>query len=172
MVKTLHGSQGKGVRLVNNFQELGTLIRELKTQHKPYLIQQFIEGAGGKDIRCFVVGDRVIAGMERQAREGDFRANLAQGGKGSPSILNQSQESLALQASKLLGLRVAGIDLIPTGNGYQSLLLEANASPGPKIEEITKRDVIRRIVDEAALLAEEAKARKVETTPRELSLIS
>jgi ribosomal protein S6--L-glutamate ligase len=171
VVKCLHGSHGNGVHLVKNQKELVTLTEKLEKQGKPYLIQEFIAGAGGEDLRYFVVGDRVVTAMRRKAKEDDFRANLGQGGSGYKHPIDSAEEALALRASKVIGLGIAGVDLIPTGNGTVSIL-EVNSSPGRQIENITGIDVVTPIIEEAVRLAKEAKAPKVVTPQRQFSLIS
>ncbi|MFN9690974.1 MAG: RimK family alpha-L-glutamate ligase [Vampirovibrionales bacterium] len=171
IVKTLHGSHGNGVHLVKNIAAFRKLTKKLEKQGKPYLIQEFIAGAGGEDLRYFVVCGRVVTAMRRKAKEKDFRANLGQGGSGYPHPIDSVEEALALRASQEMGLGFSGVDLIPKGNGTVSIL-EVNASPGDKIGTVTGVDVITPIIEAAVRLAEEAKASKVEAPQRELLLLS
>jgi ribosomal protein S6--L-glutamate ligase len=171
VVKCLHGSHGNGVHLVKNQKEFVTLTSKLKKQGKPYLIQEFIAGAGGEDLRYFVVGGKVVTAMRRKAKEDDFRANLGQGGSGYKHPIAPVEEALALQVSKAIGLGIAGVDLIPTGNGTVNIL-EVNSSPGRKIQKITGIDVVTPMIEAAVRLAKEAKASNVTAPQRELSLLS
>jgi ribosomal protein S6--L-glutamate ligase len=110
-----------------------------------FLVQEFVREANGRDIRCFVVGDEVVAAMQRAAVDGDFRANLHRGGTGSPVKLGTAERRIALRAAKVLGLGIAGVDLLRSARG--PLVLEVNASPGLEgIESVTGVDVADAVV--------------------------
>jgi ribosomal protein S6--L-glutamate ligase len=164
VVKCLHGSHGNGVHLVKNEKDFVKLTKKLNEKGKPYLVQEFIAGAGGEDLRYFVVGDRVVTAMKRKAKENDFRANLGQGGSGYKHPIDSTEEALALRASKAIGLGIAGVDLIPTGNGTVKVL-EVNSSPGRQIEGITETDVITPIIEAAV-----RKIPKVEESQKQFAL--
>ncbi len=117
VVKTFHGSKGNGVYLVSSKKEFEKLTKELEFKQEPYLIQEFIAGAGGKDFRYFVVDGEVVTAMQRQAKEGDFRSNIAQGGTGNKHGIKPEEAYLAIRASRLSGLVLSGVDLIPTEGG-------------------------------------------------------
>jgi gamma-F420-2:alpha-L-glutamate ligase len=130
IVKTLSGSQGSGVFLCENrrsFEDLMELVRV--TQSNANLIfQEFISESRGRDIRMFVVGGRVVAAMERRARDDSFKANYSIGGEVLPFVPDRNAEWLALESARLLGLDIAGIDLLFDKDGYK--ICEANSSPG------------------------------------------
>ncbi len=111
-----------------------------------FLVQEYIKEANGTDIRCFVVGDRVVAAMQRIAKEGEFRSNLHRGGTAAPIKLTSEERATALNAAKVMGLDVAGVDIIRSSRG--SLVLEVNSSPGLQgIESVTKKDVADKIIE-------------------------
>jgi ribosomal protein S6--L-glutamate ligase len=140
VVKLLEGTQGRGVVLAETRKAAESVINAFKSLNANLLVQEFIKEAGGKDIRCFVVDGKVVASMQRQAAEGEFRANLHQGGTASVVRITPSERAMALRATKTLGLKVAGVDIIRSRNG--PLLLEVNSSPGLEgIELATGKDV-------------------------------
>jgi ribosomal protein S6--L-glutamate ligase len=102
------------------------------------LVQEFIKEAGGADLRCFVVNDKVIASMRRQGAEGEFRSNLHRGGKAEKIKLTPEERSTAVRAAKAMGLKVAGVDLLRSNHG--PVVMEVNSSPGLEgIEAATGR---------------------------------
>ena len=110
------------------------------------LIQEFIKEAGGADIRCFVIGNRVVAAMQRQAAEGEFRSNLHRGGTATLVKLTPRERATAVRAAKVMGLNVAGVDLLRSDRG--PLVMEVNSSPGLEgIESATGKDVAGMIVE-------------------------
>ena len=142
VLKHLQGMQGDGVMLANTWMQAEACYAE---QHTPMLAQEFIAQAKGKDLRCFVIGDRVVATMQRQSPENDFRANCHLGGKATVIDVPESVKQLAVQATKTIGLDVAGVDLIQSERGY--LVLEVNASPGLEmIEKTSGIDIADRIL--------------------------
>jgi ribosomal protein S6--L-glutamate ligase len=111
-----------------------------------FLVQEYIREAKGSDIRCFVVGGRVVAAMRRQAREGEFRSNLHRGGSATPTQLSTAETDTALRAARTMGLNIAGVDLLRSRRG--PLVLEVNSSPGLEgIEATTGVDVAGEIID-------------------------
>ncbi|MCC5792278.1 MAG: 30S ribosomal protein S6--L-glutamate ligase [Legionellaceae bacterium] len=128
VIKLLEGTQGKGVVLVDSQQSAISMINAFKEMSANILVQEFIEESHGTDIRCFVIGDKVVAAMKRQAKEGEFRANVHQGGKAMKVKLTPQERAIAVAAAKTMGLKVAGVDLIRSNHG--PLVLEINSSPG------------------------------------------
>lgn len=150
VLKTLSGSQGVGVMLGETVGSATSMLDTLYAARIPTLVQQFIAEAKGEDIRAFVVGDEVVAAMVRQGREGDFRANIHQGGRAVQIELSDDEKALAVKATKAIGLDVAGVDLIRAQQGLH--LLEVNASPGLEmIEQISKVSIAEKMI---ALLIE------------------
>jgi ribosomal protein S6--L-glutamate ligase len=140
VVKLLEGTQGRGVVLAETKKAAESVINAFKALNANLLVQEFIKEAEGRDLRCFVVEGKVVAAIERRAAPGDFRANLHQGGGASIVKITSEERSLAVRAAKVLGLRVAGVDVIRSKKG--PLLLEVNSSPGLEgIEDATGKDV-------------------------------
>lgn len=135
VLKTLLGSQGEGVMLAKTPKSAVNLLATFQQNEKPVLFQQFIKEAGNADIRCFVVGGKVVATMQRTGQNGEFRANCHLGGKAEQIQLSEAEQAIALRATKAIGLDVAGVDLIRSNNGL--LVLEVNASPGLEMIEKT-----------------------------------
>ena len=132
VLKQLQGMQGEGVMLANTLEQAESIY---VGSHSPLLAQEFVAQAGGADIRCFVIGDEVVATMQRQSQQHDFRANCHLGGKATAIDVPESVKQLAIRATKAIGLDVAGVDLIQSERGY--LVLEVNASPGLEMIEKT-----------------------------------
>lgn len=145
IIKTLSGSQGVGVMLSESQQSAVSLLDTLKSAKIPVLTQQFIKEAQGEDIRAFVIGNEVVASMSRQGTSGEFRANIHQGGTAKPIELSPEEEQLAIKATKVLGLDVAGVDLIRSKQGL--MVLEVNASPGLEmIEKVSGIDIAQKMI--------------------------
>jgi ribosomal protein S6--L-glutamate ligase len=122
------------------------MIEAFRGLYANFLVQEFIKEAKGADLRCFVVGGRVVAAMQRQAPEGDFRANIHRGGTAIPVILTPQEIEIALHAARVMGLGVAGVDVLRSHRG--PLVLEVNSSPGLEgIEAATGVDVAGAIID-------------------------
>jgi ribosomal protein S6--L-glutamate ligase len=128
ILKVLQGTQGVGVMLINTPIALGSVFDTLHSLDQDVMIQQFIAEAAGKDFRAFVVGDRVVAAMMRTAPEGEFRSNIHRGGQGLLVKLRPEFERAAVRAAHVLGLQVAGVDLMESATG--PLIIEVNSSPG------------------------------------------
>lgn len=158
VIKLNEGAQGAGVMLTEKPSASRSVIEALRGLYATFLVQEFIGEADGCDLRCFVVGDRVVGAMRRQAPVGDFRSNLHRGGTGTAETASPEEAELAVRAAGVLGLRVAGVDLIRSQRG--PLVLEVNASPGLEgIEGATGEDVAGLIVDHVAGQAAQRPAR-------------
>ena len=145
VIKLLEGTQGKGVILADSHQSAVSIINAFKEMSANILVQEFIEESRGTDIRCFVIGDKVVAAMKRQAKEGEFRANVHQGGKALRVTLSPQERAIAVSAAKTMGLKVAGVDLIRSNHG--PLVLEINSSPGLEgIEKTTHVNIAGKII--------------------------
>ncbi len=146
VIKLLEGTQGKGVILAETKKAAESVIDAFRGLNAHFLIQEFIKEAGGEDIRCFVVGDKVVATMMRKAAEGDFRSNLHSGGGAEAVKITPKERKVALAAAKAMGLEVAGVDLIRSERG--PLVLEVNSSPGLEgIERISGKDIAGMIIE-------------------------
>ncbi len=161
VLKILQGTQGVGVMLVNTQITLGSVMDTLRGLDQDVIIQQFIAEGAGKDYRAFVIGDRVVAAMMRTAPEGEFRSNIHRGGEGTLVKLPRSYANAAVKAAKVLGLRVAGVDLMSGKSG--PLIIEVNSSPGFEgIEKATGLNIAREImlnVQQEALKSQQSKSR-------------
>ena len=146
VLKLLEGTQGKGVILAETKKAAEAVMEAFIGLDAFFLVQEFIKEAGGADIRCFVVGDKVVAAMKRQGPEGEFRSNLHCGGSATLIKLSSEERKTAVAAAKVMGLRVAGVDLVRSKRG--PLVLEVNSSPGLRgIETTTGKDVAGMIID-------------------------
>ncbi len=146
IIKLLEGSQGVGVILAETNKVAETVIQTLHSLRQDILIQKFIKESRGKDIRAFVVGQRVVAAMRRLAVGDEFRTNVHQGGKAEPLTLDPAYERIAIQAARVIGLNVAGVDILESDLGPK--VMEVNASPGLEaIEQTTGVDVAEKIIE-------------------------
>lgn len=146
VIKLLEGTQGIGVVLAESQKTAEAMIEAFMGINADILVQQYIEEAKGADIRCFVIGGKVYASMKRQAKEGDFRSNLHRGGNAMKVAITPEERRTAARAAKLMGLNVAGVDLLRSKTG--PMVLEVNSSPGLRgIETITRKDVAGAIID-------------------------
>ncbi|MDR6839837.1 30S ribosomal protein S6--L-glutamate ligase [Pseudoxanthomonas sacheonensis] len=149
VIKLNEGTQGAGVMLTEKPSASRSVVEALRGLYANFVVQEFIGEAEGADLRCFVVGDRVVASMRRQAPEGDFRSNLHRGGTAEPVEASESEKDVAVRAARSLGLNVAGVDLIRAQRG--PLVLEVNSTPGLEgIEQVCAEDVAGAIVDHIA----------------------
>lgn len=140
IVKLLEGTQGRGVVLAETGKAAESVVNAFKSLRANLLVQEFVKEADGKDLRCFVIGGKVVATIERTAAAGEFRANLHRGGSAALVKISSEEKAIAVKAAKILGLKVAGVDIIRSSKG--PLLLEVNSSPGLEgIEEATGKDV-------------------------------
>lgn len=153
VVKLLEGTQGMGVVLAETKKAAESVIGAFRQLDANILVQEFIKEAGGSDIRAFVVGNRVVAAMERTAAPGDFRSNVHRGGSARRIRLTPEERATAKRAAKILGLTVAGVDLMRSNHG--PVVLEVNSSPGMEgIEAATGIDVAGKVIDYVATHAE------------------
>lgn len=145
VVKQLEGTQGYGVFLIKDRKHATEIINIHQSANKKFIIQEFIAESKGADIRAFVVGNTVVAAMKRQAKKGEFRSNLHQGGKGINIDLSEAETNTAIKAANTMGLGVAGVDMLQSKRG--PLVLEVNASPGLEgIEKTTKINIAEKII--------------------------
>ncbi|AFY71003.1 Ribosomal protein S6 modification protein [Thalassoporum mexicanum PCC 7367] len=146
VIKLLEGTQGIGVVLAETYQAATSVIEAFRGLDANILVQEFIKEAGGADLRCFVVNDKVIAAMRRQGAEGEFRSNLHRGGKADKIKLTPEERSTAVRAAKSMGLKVSGVDLLRSNHG--PVVMEVNSSPGLEgIEAATDVDVAGKIIE-------------------------
>lgn len=146
IVKLMESTHGQGIVLAETEKAAEGVINAFRGLNANFLVQEYIKESGGSDIRCFVVGERVVAAMMRTAKEGDFRSNLHRGGTASVVKLLPEERALAIKAAKVMGLNVAGVDIIRSEQG--PLVLEVNSSPGLQgIERVTRKDVADMIIE-------------------------
>ncbi|MCH1580670.1 MAG: 30S ribosomal protein S6--L-glutamate ligase [Luminiphilus sp.] len=146
VVKLLEGTQGRGVVLAETAKAAESVIEAFKELGADFLVQEFIKEAGGSDVRCFVIGNRVVAAMERTSAAGEFRSNLHRGGSARLTKLTAVERRTALKAAQTMGLNVAGVDILRSDRG--PLVMEVNSSPGLKgIEEATGVNVAGKIIE-------------------------
>lgn len=146
IIKLIEGTQGIGVLLAETVKTAESIIELLQSQKQNILIQKFVAESRGKDIRAFVVGDRVVASMRRVAQGQEFRSNVHRGGKAEPVELSDEYAEAAIRATQILGLTVAGVDMLESATGPQ--IMEINSSPGLEgIETCTQLDVAGAIID-------------------------
>ncbi|MBD8514723.1 30S ribosomal protein S6--L-glutamate ligase [Photobacterium sp. CAU 1568] len=146
VIKLLEGTQGIGVVLAETQKAAESVIEAFMGLKANIMIQEYIAEAGGADIRCFVLGDKVIASMKRQAAEGEFRSNLHRGGSASLVRITPEERRTAVAAAKAMGLNVAGVDLLRSNRG--PLIMEVNSSPGLEgIEHATGKDIAGMIIE-------------------------
>lgn len=145
VIKLLEGTQGVGVVLAETKKAASSVIEAFRGLKANFMVQEFIAEAKGADIRCFVVGDKVVAAMKRQGKEGEFRSNLHRGGTASLVKITPEERSTAVRSARVMGLNVAGVDLLRSNHG--PVVLEVNSSPGLEgIEEATGKDIAGMIV--------------------------
>lgn len=146
IIKLASGTQGNGVVLAETKKVAKSVIQAFYVNDTSFLIQEFIKESAGTDIRAFVVGNTVVASMQRQSLDDDFRSNIHQGGSGTAIKLDEAEKRVALRAAKAMGLPICGVDLMRSDRG--PLVLEVNSSPGLEgIEEVTGRNVASKIID-------------------------
>lgn len=148
IIKLAHGTHGNGVVLAETKKAAKSVLQALYLSNEEgtnILLQEYIEESAGTDIRAFVVGSRVVASMQRQSLDDDFRSNLHKGGEGKIIKLTEEERKIAVKAARAMGLSVAGVDLMRSSRG--PLILEVNASPGFGIENVTGRNVAAPIIE-------------------------
>ncbi|WP_297199078.1 30S ribosomal protein S6--L-glutamate ligase [uncultured Pluralibacter sp.] len=145
VVKLVEGTQGLGVVLAETLQAAESVIDAFRCLNAHILVQEYIQEAKGRDIRCLVVGDEVVGAIERQAKEGEFRSNLHRGGVATVAEITPQERAIAIKAAQTLGLDVAGVDILRASRG--PLVMEVNASPGLEgIEKTTGLDIAGRMI--------------------------
>ena len=145
IMKLLQGTQGQGIVLAETRKAAESVMSAFRQLDADIMVQEFIKESGGTDIRAFVVGDEVVASMKRIAPEGEFRSNVHRGGTIEKVQLTLEEENMAVNASRILGLSVAGVDLMRSNRG--PLILEVNSSPGLQgIESCSEIDVAEKII--------------------------
>jgi ribosomal protein S6--L-glutamate ligase len=146
VIKLLEGTQGVGVILAETNKVAEAIVETLQSTRQNVLIQKFVAESRGRDIRAFVVGDRVVAAMRRVAQGQEFRSNVHRGGTAEPVELDEAFANVAVRAAQIMGLRVAGVDMLESSEGPK--IMEVNSSPGLEgIEGATQRDVAGAVID-------------------------
>ncbi len=148
IIKLASGTHGNGVVLAESRKAAKSVMQAFYLNDDSgvnILLQEFVKESAGTDIRAFVVGNKVVASMQRQSLNDDFRSNLHKGGSGKPIKLTDEEEKVAIKAAKAMGLSVAGVDIMRSKRG--PLVLEVNASPGFGIEKVTGRNVAGKIIE-------------------------
>lgn len=159
VIKLLEGTQGIGVVLADTNKNAESIIEAFMGLKANILVQEFIKEAGGADVRCFVVGGKVVAAMKRQGAEGEFRSNLHRGGSAQLIKLTKDERATAVNAAKVMGLNVCGVDILQAKNG--PVVMEVNSSPGLEgIESSTNKDVAALVID---FIEKEAKPNNTKT---------
>jgi len=146
VIKLIEGTQGRGVVLAETPKAAESVIDAFHELDANFIVQEFIREAAGSDIRCFVVGDKVVASMMRTAKEGEFRSNLHRGGEAHLVKLSKEERATAVNAAKIMGLHMAGVDILRSNRG--PVVMEVNSSPGLEgIEKATGKDVADIIIE-------------------------
>lgn len=146
VIKMLEGTQGIGVVLAETDKAAQSVIEALRGLKANILVQEFVQEASGSDIRCFVIGKKVVATMMRQGAEGEFRSNIHRGGKASTVWITPEERSTAVRSAKIMGLNVAGVDLLRANHG--PVVMEVNSSPGLEgIEKTTGKDIAAMVIE-------------------------
>ncbi len=159
IIKLLEGTQGLGVILAESNKAAKSVIEAFESLKTRVIIQEYIEEAGGADIRAFVVNGEIVGAMKRQGKEGEFRSNLHRGGEATLLKLSRAEKSMALNAAKAMGLAIAGVDMLQSKRG--PMVLEVNSSPGLEgIEAATQIDIAGKIIDYIEASVEKKKKSK------------
>ena len=162
VIKVLEGTQGIGVVLGETENAAKSMIQAFGGLNADILVQEFIKEAKGEDIRALVIGNRVVAAMKRTGAEGDFRSNLHRGGQAVQIKITPEERATAVKAAKVLGLNVAGVDMLRSNRG--PVVMEVNSSPGLEgIEKATGKDIAGMIIQ---FLEKNAKHNRTKTRGR------
>ncbi len=146
IIKLLEGTQGVGVILADSVKVAEAIIETLHSTKQNVLVQKFVSESKGRDVRAFVIGDRVVAAMRRVAQGQEFRSNIHRGGKTEVIELDQTYQDTAVRSAQIMGLRVAGVDMLEGKDGPQ--VMEVNSSPGLEgIEQTTQLDIAGALID-------------------------
>ncbi|HBS50419.1 MAG TPA: 30S ribosomal protein S6--L-glutamate ligase [Rhodobacteraceae bacterium] len=159
IVKLLESTQGKGVVLAETKKAAESVISAFRGLKANFLVQQFVKEAAGEDIRCLVIGHKVVAAIKRTGAEGEFRSNLHQGGTAKVTRITRAEREVALRSARAFGLNMAGVDLLRSESGPK--VLEVNSSPGFEgVETATNKDIVGRLYDEIEQKVRPAPARR------------
>ncbi len=159
VIKLLEGTQGVGVVLAETQSSARSVIQAFRGAKVNILVQEFIKEAGGTDIRCIVIGDRVVASMKREGAADDFRSNLHRGGRADTIRITPEERSTAVRSARILGLNVAGVDMLRSNHG--PVVMEVNSSPGLEgVETATGLDIASKIIE---FIEKNAKPNKTRT---------
>lgn len=159
VIKLMEGTQGRGVVLAETRKAAESVIDAFHELDANFIVQEFIKEAAGSDIRCFVVGEKVVASMMRTAKEGEFRSNLHRGGEAHLVKLSKEERATAVKAAKIMGLHMAGVDILRSERG--PVVMEVNSSPGLEgIEKATGKDVAGIVIE---FIEKNAKPHKTKT---------
>jgi ribosomal protein S6--L-glutamate ligase len=162
VIKLLEGTQGVGVVLAETASSARSVIQAFGGAKVNILVQEFIKEAGGTDIRCIVIGDRVVASMKREGAADDFRSNLHRGGSADTVRITPEERSTAVRSARILGLNVAGVDMLRSNHG--PVVMEVNSSPGLEgVEKATGLDIASQIIE---FMEKNAKPNKTKTRGR------
>lgn len=146
VIKLLEGTQGIGVVLAETHKAAESVAEAFRGLKANFILQEFVKEAQGADIRCFVIGDKVVAAMMRQSKEGEFRSNLHRGGTAKTIRITPEERSTAVRSARIMGLNVAGVDILRSNHG--PVVMEVNSSPGLEgIEKATNKDIARLIIE-------------------------
>jgi len=159
IVKLIEGTQGVGVVLCETYQAAKSVIQSFRNLQAHFLVQEYIEESRGSDIRCFVIGSKVVGAVMRKGQEGEFRSNLHRGGAACAVKITPEERASAVEAAQTLGLNIAGVDILRSNHG--PVVIEVNSSPGLKgIETVTKLDIASMIIE---FIEKEAAPHKTKT---------
>jgi len=148
IIKLVEGTEGVGVFLADDMKHAVNLLKTFQQLSIPLIVQKFVKESAGTDIRAFVVGDEVVASMQRTSQDGDFRANVALGGEVEQIVLTDLEKEIALNAARAIDINVAGVDIIRSGQG--PLVIEINVSPGfTGLETVSDNDVAGAVIEHA-----------------------
>jgi ribosomal protein S6--L-glutamate ligase len=146
VVKMLEGTQGIGVVLAETHKAAESVIEAFRGLKANILVQEFIKESDATDLRCFVIGNKVVAAMIRRGKKGEFRSNLHRGGVGTKVRITPEERSTAVRAARIMGLNVAGVDMLRSNHG--PVIMEVNSSPGLEgIEKTSKQDIAGMVIE-------------------------
>lgn len=158
VIKLLEGTQGIGVVLAETRKAAESVIEAFRGLNANFLVQEFIAESKGSDIRCLVIGEKVVASMQRQGKEGEFRSNLHRGGTAKLIRITPEERATAIRSARIMGLNVAGVDIIRSNHG--PVVLEVNSSPGLEgIETTTGKDIAGLIIEHIEKNAKKGRTR-------------
>lgn len=145
IIKVARGTHGNGVVLAETKKAAKAVMQAFYVEGVSFIVQEYVAESAGTDIRAFVVNGKVVASMQRQSLDDDFRSNLHQGGEGTPVKLSETERKTAVKAAKAMGLPIAGVDMMRSERG--PLVLEVNSSPGFGIEKVTGHNIAEKIIE-------------------------